>query len=543
MKLREGGYMKDVKQTKKPANKNNKNTSVKKTEAPKAKVKDTKVVIKEVEEIEENFLDDEDDNRLIIFIAIAILVIVATVICLIVGCDKKEVNEPKKPEDDVIVPIEDDKKNDTQDDTKVVVKKTTVKNTTSEDNKESEAVTYRVQFLLNDTSKTHSEKVVSGGKVDKYLPSGYNSCKYYTDENLTQEFNFNNEVNESLNIYMSCELTVYTIVYDIESDNPTTYTVEDGEILLKNGKVDNIFDGWFTDTELTNRIYSLNPSIIKYASDNTIKLYSDSREKIEFVYYDENDVGVSGDTVDKDNEKTITIFEMNNDSVCNSGAFLGWTKTKNSNQIDYVGGERVTLESDLYLYPVCGKAKIVYYNEDEVVTIGVKEEEVKDLELPEKPVEDLGVKAPTYFVKSDVKSDNTKEIIDDSELEIDNNQIRLSDVIKNAGSSYEKPNVGDNVVEKEKVFDGWKQVEKTETIDPETGETLEVTTVIDEEVTNEEIRDQIDPSDDSIEAKTEIELEAKWVEQPEDIAETKEDSETVDTVNEDVATEDVETTM
>ena len=55
--------------------------------------------------------------------------------------------------------------------------------------------------------------------------------------------------------------------------------------------------------------------------------------------------------------------------------------------------------------------------------------------------------------------------------------------------------------------------------------------------------DQIDPSDDSIEAKTEIELEAKWVEQPEDIAETKEDSETVDTVNEDVATEDVETTM
>ena len=173
----------------------------------------------------------------------------------------------------------------------------------------------------------------------------------------------------------------------------------------------------------------------------------------------------------------------------------------------------------------------------------VKEEEVKDLELPEEPVEDLGVKAPTYFVKSDVKSDNTKEIIDDSELEIDNNQIRLSDVIKNAGSSYEKPNVGDNVVEKEKVFDGWKQVEKTETIDPETGETLEVTTVIDEEVTNEEIKDQIDPSDDSIEAKTEIELEAKWVEQPEDIAETKEDSETVDTVNEDVATEDVETTM
>ena len=208
-----------------------------------------------------------------------------------------------------------------------------------------------------------------------------------------------------------------------------------------------------------------------------------------------------------------------------------------------MGGERVTLESDLYLYPVCGKAKIVYYNEDEVVTIGVKEEEVKDLELPEEPVEDLGVKAPTYFVKSDVKSDNTKEIIDDSELEIDNNQIRLSDVIKNAGSSYEKPNVGDNVVEKEKVFDGWKQVEKTETIDPETGETLEVTTVIDEEVTNEEIKDQIDPSDDSIEAKTEIELEAKWVEQPEDIAETKEDSETVDTVNEDVATEDVETTM
>ena len=80
-------------------------------------------------------------------------------------------------------------------------------------------------------------------------------------------------------------------------------------------------------------------------------------------------------------------------------------------------------------------------------------------------------------------------------------------------------------------------------VDPETGETLEVTTVIDEDATNEEIKDQIDPSDENIPAKTEIELEAKWIEQPEDIAETKEDSKTVDTVNEDVTTEDVETTM
>lgn len=543
MKLREGGYMKDVKQAKKPVNKNNKNASVKKTEAPKAKVKDTKVVIKEVEEIEENFLDDEDDNRLIIFIAIAILVIVATVICLIVGCDKKEVNEPKKPEDDVIVPIEDDKKNDTQDETKVVVKKTTVKNNTSEDNKESELVTYRVQFLLNNTGKTHSEKVLNGGKVDKYLPSGYNSCKYYTDENLTHEFDFNTEINESLNIYMNCELTVYNIIYDTESDNPTTYSVEDGDVLLKNGMVNNIFVGWFTDSELTNRIYSLNPSIIKYAVDGIIKLYSTSKDTIELNYYDINGEAIIGDTITTEDTRDIIIFKTDDNSICNNDTFLGWTETQNSNQIDYVGGEEVVLENDLHLYPVCGKAKIIYYNEDEVVTIGVSEEEVKDLQLPVDPVEDLDMKAPTYFVKSDVKSDNTKEIVDDSEIEINDNQVRLSDVINNAGSSYEKPNVGDNVVEKEKVFDGWKQVEKTENVNPETGEIEEITTVTNPDVTNEEIKEAIDPSDDSVQAKTEIELEAKWVEQPEDLAITKENNEILKTSNEDETKENVETTM
>ncbi len=546
MKLREGGYMKDVKQAKKPFNKN---TSVKKTEAPKAKVKDTKVVIKEIEEVEENFLDDENDNRLIIFIAIAILVIVATVICLIVGCDKKEASEPEKPEDDVIVPIEEDEndeKDEEQDETKVVVKKTTVKNTASEDSKESETVTYRVQFLLNNTGKTHSEKVVSGGKVDKYLPSGYNSCKYYTDENLTQEFDFNTEVNESLNIYMSCELTVYTIVYDIESDNPTTYTVEDGEIALKNGKVENIFDGWFTDTELTNKVYSLNSNIIKYANENVINLYSSNKQTITFAYYDLNGIDIIGDIIGSDELRNITIVEFEDESgegICNGSSFLGWTKTQNSNQIDYVGGEEITLESDLNLYPVCGKVKIVYYSEDEVVTIGVKEEEVKDLELPEEPVEDLEVNAPTYFVKSDVKSDNTKEIVDDSELEINENQVRLSDVTNKSGSSYENPSVGDNVIEKEKVFDGWKQVEKTETINSETGETEVITTIIDESVTSEEIKEQIDPSDEESQTKTEIELEAKWVEQPEDIVVPTENNETLNIVNENVTTEVVETTM
>ncbi len=537
--------MKDVKQTKKPANKN---TSVKKTETSKAKVKDTKVVIKEVEEVEENFLDDEDDNRLIIFIAIAILVIVATVICLIVGCDKKEASEPEKPEDDVIVPIEDDENDEDeeeQDETKIVVKKTTVKNTTSEDNEESELVTYRVQFLLNNTGKTHSEKVTSGGKVDKYLPSGYNSCKYYTDENLTQEFDFNTGVSESLNIYMSCELTVYTIAYDVESDNPTTYTIEDGEIALKNGKVENIFDGWYSDIELTNKVYSLNSNIIKYANENVINLYSNSKQSITFTYYDLNGIDIIGDTIESDESRNITIFEIedNGETLCNGSSFLGWTKTQNSNQIDYVGGEEVTLESDLNLYPVCGKAKIVYYSEDEVITIGVKEEEVNDLELPKEPVEDLGMDAPTYFVKSDIKSDNTKEIVDDSELEINENQVRLSDVTDKAGSSYENPSVGDNVIEKEKVFDGWKQVEKTETINSETGETGEITTVIDEDVTSEEIKEQVNPSDEEVQAKTEIELEAKWVEQPEDIVELTENNEILNTVNENTTTENVETVM
>lgn len=529
--------MKDVKQTKKSANKNKK-TSVK-NETSKAKVKDTKVIIKEVEEIEENFLDDENDNRLIIFIAISILVIVATVICLIVGCDKKEINEPEKPKDDVIVPIKvDDEDDDTQEETKVVVKKTTVKNTTSDDNEESEVVMHKVQFLLNNSLKTHSVKVVNGGKIDKYLPTGYSTCKYYIDEQLTQEFDFDSKIQESLNIYMSCELIVYSIIYDVESNNPTTYTILDDEVLLENGIVDNIFEGWYTDTEFSNRIYSLNSNIIKYASDNVIKLYSNTKDKIELAYFNLDGIPTVGDTIISEESRDIIIASAPS-FLCDANTeALGWSKTQNSNQIDYVGGELVILEDDLYLYPVCGKAKIVYYNENEVVTIGVSEEDVKNLELPTNPIEDLEMSAPTYFIKSDVKTDNTKEIVDDSELEVNENQVKLSDVVNNAGSSYEKPNVGDNVIEKEKVFDGWKQVEKSEVINPETGNIEEITTVIDEDVESEEVIEQIIPSDESTLGKNEIELEAKWIEQPEDIIETIETKET-----ENITKENIETSM
>lgn len=537
--------MKEVKQTKKSASKNNNKSSVKNT-SQKPKVKDTKVVIKEVEEIEENFLDDEDDNRLIIFIAIAILVIVATVICLIVGCEKKEINEPEKPQDDVIVPIKvDDGEDNEPKETKVTVKKTTVKNTTEVDEEEGELITHKVQFLLSNTLKTHSVKVVDGGRVDKYLPDGFSSCKYYVDDGLTQEFNFNSKIQESLNIYMSCELIVYNIVYDMESLNPTTYSVLDGEVLLENAMIDDIFDGWYTNDEFTDRVYSLNPSIIKYANDNVIKLYGNTKEKIELTYSNIDGEVVIFDEIISEDARNIIIFETNSNSICNyTSEALGWSKTQNSNQIDYFGGEEIILDDDLHLYPVCGKAKIVYYNEDDVVSIGVSEDKIEDLELPSDPVEDLGMKSPTYFIKSDVKKDNTKEIVDDSELEVSENQIKLSDVINNAGSSYENPNIGDNVIEKEKVFDGWKQIEKSKVIDPETGEEVEISTVIDEDVESTEVIEQISPSDESVLGKNKIELEAKWLEQAEDIVEDNKSSDDIIKESEEIHNiENIETSM
>ena len=295
--------------------------------------------VKDVEftPVEENFLDEnEEDKRLVVFIAIAILIIVGTVIGLLVGCQKEENKEPDKPADEDIVipsdPVEEDKDNKEAYNyekplpvVRKVTKKTTKKNTNNTTTEEDETG-YDVTFYLNDNSE--KVRVESGSEAEKYVPDGYSECSYYTDEDLTTEYTFG-EVTSSINVYMSCSLVTYTINYDVQTDNPSTYTVEDNDVALNDAETDTgLFEGWYTESEGGTKITSLTKDIISYANENNvINLYA---------RFTSNDVVVDPtgnspeDTVEPTEEGTVDGLAFNE----KDDSFVSEDNNENNLEVD-----------------------------------------------------------------------------------------------------------------------------------------------------------------------------------------------------------------
>ncbi len=458
-------------------------------------MKDSKKVTKKspavkVVKIEDNFLDDDSDNRVIIFVAIAILVIIGTIIGLLVGCEKKEDDkDPSKPKDNVVVPVdddktkEDDKKGETT--TKTVIRKVTTKSNDTT-TKENEEKTYVVSFNLLDDDSIYTIEA-KDGKVSPYLPYGYDSCKYYSDEKLTSEFDFTKAITENTNIYTSCSFTTYKIIYDRETTSPKEYTVKSGKVALSGVELETgFFEGWYTTPNFDGeKVDYLGRNLAKIAnSDNEIYLYAKTAEKYEVRYHDRNGgVGLIF-TFRSQKNNSITLMKYGT-----SEELLGYTTSKDSKVIEYNVGEKVTLTGDLDLYQVIGTAKVIYESEGELVTVGMTTEDLGDYNLP--TPDEVGLEAPTYFVKVDKTNPNTKEVVPDEVKEALEGQIRLSDAKAKAGEN-ETIEVGDSVEELEKVFDGWQ----TKETDEEGNETLV------------DVDENYKPEDN-----TDNELVAKWKEQ------------------------------
>lgn len=458
-------------------------------------MKDSKKVTKKspavkVVKIEDNFLDDDSDNRVIIFVAIAILVIIGTIIGLLVGCEKKEDDkDPSKPKDNVVVPVdddkikEDDKKGETT--TKTVIRKVTTKSNDTT-TKEDEEKTYVVSFNLLDDDSIYTIEA-KDGKVSPYLPYGYDSCKYYSDEKLTSEFDFTKAITENTNIYTSCSFTTYKIIYDRETTSPKEYTVKSGKVALSGVELETgFFEGWYTTPNFDGeKVDYLGRNLAKIAnSDNEIYLYAKTAEKYEVRYHDRNGgVGLIF-TFRSQKNNSITLMKYGT-----SEELLGYTTSKDSKVIEYNVGEKVTLTGDLDLYQVIGTAKVIYESEGELVTVGMTTEDLGDYNLP--TPDEVGIKAPTYFVKVDKTNPNAKEVVPDEVKEALEGQIRLSDAKAKAGEN-ETIEVGDSVEELEKVFDGWQ----TKETDEEGNETLV------------DVDENYKPEDN-----TDNELVAKWKEQ------------------------------
>lgn len=482
-------------------------------------MKDSKKVTKKspAVKVEEKFIEEENDNRVIIFIAIAILVIIGTIIGLLVGCDKKsEEKDPVKPKDDIVVPDmkEEDKKEDKK--TTVIKKVTTKSNDTNEE-------TYVVSFNLLDEDDVHTVEV-KNGKVSPYVPNGYTSCKYYADENLTKEFDFTNKITSNTNIYTSCSIAVYTIIYDKDTNSQTEYDLKEGKVALSDANLEKgFFEGWYTTPDFSgDRVYYLSKDLTKIANEqNEIHLYAKVADSYSIRYhYKGGEVDV---TLTYDSQKEMPIRIENYGGIAPEGMKkLGFATKPGSNVIEYQVNQMVTLTGDLDLYAVFGTARVIYESEGETVTVGMTSEELEDYNLP--TPDEVGLKTPTYFVKVDKTNENAKEVVPDEIEELLDNQIKISDAKSKAGEN-ETIEVGDSVEELEKVFDGWQAKET----DEEGNEILV------------DVDDTYKPEDN-----TDNELVAKWKEQDKttdttdttELNEEENTTETLDLVEEEVPVEE-----
>lgn len=482
-------------------------------------MKDSKKVTKKspAVKVEEKFIEEENDNRVIIFIAIAILVIIGTIIGLLVGCDKKsEEKDPVKPKDDIVVPDtkEEDKKEDKE--TTVIKKVTTKSNDKNEE-------TYVVSFNLLDEDDVHTVEV-KNGKVSPYVPNGYTSCKYYADENLTKEFDFTNKITSNTNIYTSCSIAVYTIIYDKDTNSQTEYDLKEGKVALSDANLEKgFFEGWYTTPDFSgDRVYYLSKDLTKIANEqNEIHLYAKVADSYSIRYhYKGGEVGI---TLTYDSQKEMPIRIENYGGVAPEGMKkLGFATKPGSNVIEYQLNQMVTLTGDLDLYAVFGTARVIYESEGETVTVGMTSEELDNYNLP--TPDEVGLKTPTYFVKVDKTNENAKEVVPDEIEELLDNQIKISDAKSKAGEN-ETIEVGDSVEELEKVFDGWQAKET----DEEGNEILV------------DVDDTYKPEDN-----TDNELVAKWKEQDKttdttdttELNEEENTTETLDLVEEEVPVEE-----
>lgn len=453
-----------------------------------------KDVKKDKIEIDDDYIED-DDRRVIVFVALALLIIIATVIGLLVSHQKNEINKDvKEPHRDYIVPeLEVDVENKIVNN--VVTPVSIIINNEGDNQENNINETYEITYHYY--GKTHVIKV--NDTVEKYVPLGYSSCKYYIDENNSIEYDFNEKVSSSKDIYMSCEEKVYTIKYSHLSNNKPEYKLSDGIVPLIDAETDLIFNGWYTDKEYINKVTSLSEELLKYSNDEIINLYASFIPYYTVNYYNNSGEIIDSVKVTKEQLNDYKLLDGSNLSYENN-KFLGWSTKKNSMKIDYFNNDSIDISSDINLYAVFGSSIIIFTDNDKAIEArAITKEEADNFDLPTK--EDLGLEVPTYFIPVDSISDKTKTIVPDDTETLFENEVKLSDVISSSLEDY-NPKVGDKVEEIEKELN-WS-IDKKIT-DPITGEET-VEKITDENEVKEIIKDN---NDNGIDTK----LNTEWTEQ------------------------------
>lgn len=122
-----------------------------------------------------------------------------------------------------------------------------------------EVTAYTVTFESNGGSAVASQTVNSGGKATQ--PSNptkidYNFAGWYSDSALTSQFNFNTVITNNITLYAKWAVITYTVTFESnggpEVEPQTVIAGETATRPSSYSRTGYTFDGWFTESELTN---------------------------------------------------------------------------------------------------------------------------------------------------------------------------------------------------------------------------------------------------------------------------------------------------
>ena len=120
---------------------------------------------------------------------------------------------------------------------------------------------YMVNFESNGGTEIKPQTVVYGKKVTK--PTNPSKEKFvfegwYTDKDCTKVYNFDTEIKSDITLYAGWK-SVHTVSFDANGgilSGPETQSVVSGEKATEPSNPSKgiyVFDGWYTDTEFTNK--------------------------------------------------------------------------------------------------------------------------------------------------------------------------------------------------------------------------------------------------------------------------------------------------
>ena len=183
---------------------------------------------------------------------------------------------------------------------------------------------YVVNYNTNGGNNIESVEVAYGTDIPKPAnpsKSGYKFVGWYSDVNLTTEFNFNKMPANDITIYAKWTKNDIVINYVLNgginnSNNPSLLTTGQEVLLHDPSKAGYSFDGWYTDSSFNNRIDSISNSV-----DYDITIYA-KWVKIDYVI----NYNLKGGKIENPTSYNINSSDITLKNPSKAGyEFIGWT--------------------------------------------------------------------------------------------------------------------------------------------------------------------------------------------------------------------------